>query len=72
MSPGEYLARVFHQFYEEMAPDLGYQPRPETRQFDPESANGKLMIAVCTRMFTSGIVAPGRLAWQQDQVSGKS
>ena len=43
----EQLARRFHDIYEQLAPNFGYETRPETRNFDPESPNGKLMIAVC-------------------------
>ena len=43
----ETLARVFHDTYERMAPGFGYETREETRQFDPETPNGELMIAVC-------------------------
>ena len=41
------LAKQFHETYERLAPDFGYQTREDTREFDPESANGKLMTAVC-------------------------
>tara|TARA_R100000808_G_C2143785_1_gene151559 strand:- start:1737 stop:2042 length:306 start_codon:yes stop_codon:yes gene_type:complete len=43
----EELARKFHEAYERLAPSFGYETRKETRDFDPTSANGKLMIAVC-------------------------
>lgn len=46
----EELARLFHDHYEELAPFYGYITRPETRVFDPESNNGKLMIAVCDKI----------------------
>jgi hypothetical protein len=42
-----YLATVFHSIYERRAPEFGYETRQETRSFDTESANGRLMIAVC-------------------------
>lgn len=42
----EQLARRFHEAYERLAPTYGYETRDETRHFDPESPNGKLMIAV--------------------------
>lgn len=48
--PGLELARQFHDLYESMAPQFGYETRPETRQFDPESKNGRLMIAVCAEI----------------------
>ena len=41
------MALRFHEVYEELAPSFGYETRTETRQFDPESANGRLMTAVC-------------------------
>ena len=46
----ELLARQFHEAYERLAPSFGYQTKPETREFDPESPNGKLMIAVCAEI----------------------
>jgi hypothetical protein len=48
MNDGEKLARQFHTLYEAMAPGFGYETRTETREFDPESNNGRLMIAVCS------------------------
>ncbi len=41
------LAVLFHQTYERMAPDFGYETRMETREFDASTPNGQLMIAVC-------------------------
>ena len=41
------LAQHFHNLYERAAPEFGYETRTETRAFNPESANGMLMIAVC-------------------------
>src|SRR5690606_650135 len=43
----EALARRFHETYERLAPSFGYETRAETREFDPTSANGRLMIAAC-------------------------
>jgi hypothetical protein len=42
----EALALLFHQLYEAKAPEFGYETKEETKAFDPESPNGKLMIAV--------------------------
>lgn len=50
MSPGEKLARLFHETYERLAPSFGYETRTETRQFDPTTPNGSLMIAVCAEL----------------------
>jgi hypothetical protein len=41
------LALLFHETYERLAPSVGYTTRPEPRQFNPDSPNGRLMIAVC-------------------------
>jgi len=50
LSAVDALARRFHEAYERLAPSFGYETRKETRAFDPESANGKLMIAVCAEL----------------------
>ena len=44
------IAQKFHDTYERLAPLFGYETRAETKQFDPESPNGKLMIAVCAEI----------------------
>jgi hypothetical protein len=44
------LARQFHEAHERLAPQFGYETRTETRAFDPESPNGRLMIAVCAEI----------------------
>lgn len=41
------LALLFHQTYERLAPSFSYKTQIATRQFDPDSPNGKLMLAVC-------------------------
>jgi hypothetical protein len=48
------LALTFHRYYEELAPRFGYETRTETRQFDPNSSNGRLMIAVCEKILDQG------------------
>lgn len=47
MSEEEKLARLFHEKYEKLALEFKYETREETREFDPSSPNGKLMIEVC-------------------------
>lgn len=42
----EQLAVLFHDKYEELAPKFGYETRPDTKKFNPKTANGKLMVAV--------------------------
>ena len=46
MTP-EQLAKRFHEYYESLAPTFAYKTRTESREFDPESNNGMLMIEVC-------------------------
>lgn len=40
------LATRFHDLYEQLAPQFGYETRQDTKQFDPTSPNGQLMQAV--------------------------
>jgi len=47
------LAKLFHKYYEELAPKFNYITRLETRSFDSESLNGQLMIAVCEKILES-------------------
>ena len=47
------LAILFHHTYERLAPSIGYDTRTETRIFDPESKNGKLMVAVCREILAN-------------------
>lgn len=49
----EALARQFHDTYERLAPAHGYETRKDTKTFDPEAANGKLMIAVCQQILAA-------------------
>ena len=44
---GRELAGVFHNIYEKLAPQYGYETRKDTKAFDANSPNGKLMIATC-------------------------
>ena len=44
------LAERFHEAYERLAPSFGYETRPETTVFNPSSANGRLMLAVCAEI----------------------
>ena len=41
------LAIYFHETYERLAPSFGYETREETKQFENNSKNGMLMVAVC-------------------------
>jgi hypothetical protein len=54
------MAIRFHETYERLAPSFGYETRKETRVFDPESPNGKLMIAVCGEVARSLAQPPSR------------
>lgn len=44
------LARKFHDNYERLAPQFGYETRLDTKQFDPLSPNGMLMTAVVAQV----------------------
>ncbi len=44
------MAKRFHELYEELAPSFGYETRQETRAFDPDSPNGRLMTEVVGRL----------------------
>jgi len=46
MAHAENVARKLHDAYEKLAPEFGYETRKDTKKFDPESPNGKLMIRV--------------------------
>ena len=54
MTDNAKLAELFHDTYERLAPSFGYSTRDDTKQFDPESANGRLMIAVCGEIIRAG------------------
>jgi hypothetical protein len=41
------LAKLFHETYEKLAPEYGYETREDTKSFDANTKNGKLMIATC-------------------------
>jgi hypothetical protein len=49
--PGAIKLAVFlHETYERLAPEYGYETRPETRIFQGHTPNGRLMIAVCREL----------------------
>lgn len=43
-------AEFFHDTYERLAPEFGYETRPDTKRFDFETPNGKLMVAVVSEV----------------------
>lgn len=51
------MARKFHEAYERLAPSFGYETQPQTRVFDPTSANGRLMTAVCAEVLAAALEA---------------
>jgi len=51
------LAKQFHDAYERLAPQFGYETREDTKEFDPDSPNGKLMAAVCKEVVGNRIDA---------------
>lgn len=46
------LAILFHETYERLAPSFGYETRQETKEFNEDSNNGRLMIAVCDEILS--------------------
>lgn len=50
------LAETFHEFYETLAPHYGYETRGDTKTFDPNSPNGRLMVAVCEKILMEYMV----------------
>lgn len=50
MTPALKLAILFHETYERLAPSFGYETRSDTKTFDADSKNGKLMVAVCEQV----------------------
>lgn len=59
------LAILFHNTYEGLAPSFGYETREDTKEFDPESKNGKLMIAVCQDVINTYINPIATLAQEE-------
>lgn len=47
------LAILFHDTYERLAPEFGYETKPETRKFKASTPNGKLMIAVANEVLAT-------------------
>jgi len=67
LAMSEELARKFHEAYERLAPSFGYETRKETRDFDPTSANGMLMIAVCGELageLAGDLEAENKRTWE--------
>lgn len=47
MIDGLEIAKKFHETYERLAPSFGHGTRKYRQAFDPNTPNGRLMIAVC-------------------------
>lgn len=50
-------ARTLHEIYERLAPQFGYTTRGDTQVFDPESPNGRLMIATCKEFLDAALAS---------------
>jgi hypothetical protein len=50
------VARAFHEAYERLAPLNGYETRKDTRHFDPNTANGRTMLAVVTELLRTDVI----------------
>lgn len=53
----EYLARLFHEYYEALAPDFGYETRKASAVPWPDvpEKNRRLMIAVCQKLLDNHV-----------------
>ena len=47
------VAELFHDTYERLAPQFGYETRDDTKKFDPTTPNGQLMTAVCEKVLNT-------------------
>ncbi len=47
------VAELFHDTYERLAPQFGYETRDDTKKFDPTTPNGQLMAAVCEKVLNT-------------------
>ena len=65
MTDAERWARLFHDTYETLAPEYGYETRPETREFDPTSSNGRLMMAVCANVVAELLASQAAEIWDK-------
>jgi hypothetical protein len=63
----EALARMFHESYERLADVAGYETRLETRSFNLESPNGRLMVLVCAEI-RKALLSAGAVAAPQPVV----
>lgn len=63
-------AKLLHDIYERLAPEFGYETRDDTKEFDPTSANGQLMIATVAE-FAESEVEPYKQALAKLVAEGK-
>ena len=72
MTP-EAFARRFHDEYERQAPEFGYVTRTETREFDPTTPNGRLMVAVCSVLMREAFAEERRRCrWYAGRAAGRA
>lgn len=60
-----FRAKMMHEIYESLATKFGYETRDETKDFDPTTPNGQLMIAT-VNVFTESEI--GRLTAENDRL----
>lgn len=66
------VAELFHDTYETLAPAYGYETREDTKIFDPESKNGKLMTAVCKSVVFQLLTTEREKGYQEGLEEGDS
>ena len=59
------LPRKFHEAYERLAPTFGYETREDTKEFDADSSNGKLMGVVVNEVMTKALEDTREEAYQE-------
>lgn len=62
VSGPEFVARRFHEVYEELAPIYGYKTREESAVpwEDVPPVNKRLMVKVCSRLLHDGTIKHGK------------
>ena len=69
MTEREFIAKRFHEVYEDLAPDYGYRTRSESRlPWDEVSGTLRsLMVATVGQLLKEGTIAEGDFAYSSTQ-----
>ena len=74
MTSYEFIARAFHEAYEELAPSFDYETRKKSRVdwVNVPENNRKLMVATVKKLLNDGTIYPGIEAVRQDIIGDKN